>query len=57
MREIVDGKRMVSVTTADRSETYQAFTVQDLQKLLDMIDGANNKNRPRLLRSRYSKGL
>jgi hypothetical protein len=56
IRDIAEGKRVTSVTTADRSETYQIADVGDLQKLLDTIN-ANVQNRPRLLRSRYSKGL
>lgn len=56
MREIIDGKRVVMLTTADRSETRQAATIKDLQDILDIID-AVTAPRPRLLRSRYNKGL
>ena len=56
MREIIDGKRVVSVTTADRSETRQITTLKELEDLLTSIDGLVT-SRPRLLRSRYNKGL
>lgn len=56
MREIIDGKRVVSVTTADRSETRQMTTLKELEDLLTSIDGLVTA-RPRLLRSRYNKGL
>ena len=59
MREIAKGERVTSVTTADRSETKQIASLDDLKKLLDQIDAATTPatQRPRLLRSRYSKGL
>lgn len=57
MREIVAGKRVVSITTADRSETRQVANLAELQKILDSISTGGATHRPRLLRSRYSKGL
>lgn len=59
MRAIAKGERVTSVTTADRSETYQVATIDDLKKLLDQIEtsATPSTKRPRVLRSRYSKGL
>ena len=56
MRQIIDGKRVVTLTTADRSETRQVATLKDLQDILDSID-ASKVTHPRILRSRFSKGL
>ncbi len=59
IRDIADGKRVTQIMTADRQETYQVASLDDLQKLLDRIDAVSpgTAPRPRILRSRYSKGL
>jgi len=59
MRDIAKGERVTEVTTADRQETRQIASLDDLKKLLDQIDSATTPaaQRPRLLRSRYNKGL
>jgi hypothetical protein len=54
MREIIAGKRLVVVTTADRSETRQITRLEELQDILNKIDGTAQ---PRIFRTRYSKGL
>jgi hypothetical protein len=57
MRQIIAGERVVEVTTADRSETRQVASLDELRKILGEIDATGVTPRPRLLRGRYSKGL
>jgi hypothetical protein len=55
-RQIIAGKRLVVVTTSDRSETRQIVKLEELDAILAQID-ARISPRPRIFRTRYSKGL
>ena len=57
MRQIIAGERVVEVTTADRSETRQVASLDELRKILGEIDQTGVVTRPRLLRGRFNKGL
>jgi hypothetical protein len=56
MRDIIANKRVITLTTADRSESRQITKLDELRAILAQIDQAVTP-KPRIFRTRYCKGL
>src|ERR671918_51679 len=52
MRQIIAGERVIVLTTADRSETRQVASLEELRDILGEID-ASVTPRPRIFRTSY----